>query len=322
MRATNLGRVTLLIVVTWMGCANSQTLNNTDVPAEFPPAAYSGLQYVDSRGCVFIRAGIDGTVTWVPRVTRERRQVCGFKPTFDPGAATATVAPVPANPPVQITPDAPAQTATRVIPTQPRPLPPAARTAPTPSVAPSPAPAPLRIAPAAPVAAAPRPAVARQVQPAQNFSPDTVIVRRHVYENRQNTTGFTVPKGYRPAWTDDRLNPKRTEHTARPANVTTTAVLPQGYRSAWSDDRLNARRGAETAQGQADTNRIWTQTVPRELVPSPYSGPTVEVAPAQRQTSVGPVFGARLPPQPQPQTVARVSTRSAPVPTQAGSGDR
>jgi hypothetical protein len=54
-------------------------------PAEFPPQGYSGKQYVDSKGCVFIRAGIDGSPTWVPRVTRSREQICNAVPTFANG---------------------------------------------------------------------------------------------------------------------------------------------------------------------------------------------------------------------------------------------
>ncbi|SCZ54954.1 Sporulation related domain-containing protein [Epibacterium ulvae] len=59
----------------------AQSLRNSGPPAEIPPSSYTGRQYVDSRGCVYIRAGIDGAVNWVPRVARSRQQLCGFEPT-------------------------------------------------------------------------------------------------------------------------------------------------------------------------------------------------------------------------------------------------
>lgn len=49
-------------------------------PAERPPAGYGGLQYVDSRGCAFIRAGTDAKPLWVPRVSAGGAPLCGNPP--------------------------------------------------------------------------------------------------------------------------------------------------------------------------------------------------------------------------------------------------
>lgn len=49
-------------------------------PAELPPPDYAGGQYVDTQGCLFLRAGPPGQVVWVPRVTREGVPLCGFPP--------------------------------------------------------------------------------------------------------------------------------------------------------------------------------------------------------------------------------------------------
>lgn len=60
------------------------------VPAEMPPPGFEGVQYVDSRGCAYIRAGMGAQVTWVPRVDRDRNPVCGLPPSL--GGVTSTAA--------------------------------------------------------------------------------------------------------------------------------------------------------------------------------------------------------------------------------------
>jgi len=62
--------------------AEAQPMSGLPVPAEFPPESYSGRQYVDSKGCVFLRAGVSGNTTWIPRVTRQRKMICGAKPSL------------------------------------------------------------------------------------------------------------------------------------------------------------------------------------------------------------------------------------------------
>lgn len=49
-------------------------------PAELPPKDYAGQQYVDSKGCLFLRAGPKGDESWVPRVTRDGLPICDQPP--------------------------------------------------------------------------------------------------------------------------------------------------------------------------------------------------------------------------------------------------
>lgn len=107
-------------------------------------------------------------------------------------------------------------------------------------------------------------------QSSLSLPPDTPIIPRHVYENRRNTTDVAVPTGYKPAWDDGRLNPKRAERTLQPAKVEGIISVPAGFRVVnWNDNRLNLRRGITTAQGDAQTDLIWSNTVPRKLIPVP-----------------------------------------------------
>lgn len=48
--------------------------------------------------------------------------------------------------------------------------------------------------------------------------------------------------------------------------VNQAAPVPKGYKLAWEDDRLNPLRGVGTAQGQAAQDQAWTRDVPAEPV--------------------------------------------------------
>lgn len=180
MSRAGLFTTTLMLVGLLGGEVAAQTLRNSSPPSELPPAGFTGSQFVDSRGCVYVRAGIGGATNWVPRVSRDRRHLCGFAPT-DTGGATAQVS-TPTNVPnpldTQVAGLAP-RTAPTPEPVQPTP---AATTRPLPT---STANAINPLAGAAPVAAALTPQVVRQPAPAPTTAPEQrTITRAQACEGR------------------------------------------------------------------------------------------------------------------------------------------
>jgi len=93
MRYLNSVGMIIGLVCTFSGAAIAQGGRIDAGPAEIPPTSFTAKQYVDSAGCVFVRAGFDGNIVWVPRVSRERKQMCGLAPTFT--TAKVTQAPIP-----------------------------------------------------------------------------------------------------------------------------------------------------------------------------------------------------------------------------------
>jgi hypothetical protein len=127
------------------GQAAAQTVAGVGLPRELPPAGYTQQQYVDSRGCVFLRAGLGDTVRWVPRVGADRKPLCGATPTFKQAQQAAAALDAQAN-----EAPAPAMTATAM------PAPAASARVPL---------APAATVAAAPVLRAPDLTIQRPVQP-------------------------------------------------------------------------------------------------------------------------------------------------------------
>ncbi len=159
--------------------ASAQNVRDIPAPSETPPASFREAQYVDSHGCVFVRAGVDGRVIWVPRVNAQRKVLCGYPPSLNARGSAPAGSPQP-------------------------------------------------------VVAAPEPVVA-PVRP------------QRVEQVAAEPMRVTVTA---PAGGFDLGKP----------------VVPKGYKLAWKDDRLNARRGIGTSLGEAQQDLVWSRTTPARLV--------------------------------------------------------
>jgi hypothetical protein len=267
------------------GAARAQALKDADGPAEVPPASFTAPQYVDSKGCAYVRAGLGGKVSWIPRVTRDRKLMCGLQPSLG-SAAVVAAAPAPATEAEAApAPAAASAAAPSVPPAEP------VVAAPTPAKPVAPKPKAVRTAQVKPVAgASTSPAALRRMKAADALGAVT-LVRAEPVPGTATACPNTPQTAERYVLSDGRrlvrCGPPVRDPVAylnglgrpglRVAGPGAKAAAPAGYVPVWQDDRLNPARGPQTAAGDAAMAAAYQQGVPMRIKPGtalkvPYSG--------------------------------------------------
>ena len=100
MNVNMLGSALLATLLT-SGAVEAQSLSQVGGPSNPPPRSFSGQQFVDSRGCLFLRAGYGNGVNWVARVDRNHKPICGMPPTGGSAAQAAVAADMAPDPQAQ-----------------------------------------------------------------------------------------------------------------------------------------------------------------------------------------------------------------------------
>ncbi|MGB0959769.1 MAG: hypothetical protein ACPGVK_05905 [Halocynthiibacter sp.] len=283
-------------IFAFSSAASATTLRRAGPPAEQPPLSFTGSQYIDSKGCAYIRAGGTGVIKWVPRVTRGRKVICGLEPSLSKGIQTTAVQPIVAQNTVQKTQPKKwslfgrrPMAATPLLAGTNAHTKPALQTAEdarrtgrvvgvdTASLAArAPNPACQNLDPVARRYMRVSGGVAVRCGP-QAIHPEDIVRSR-------NGAALIAPDGSVPAFittaTGVRANMVHGAYNTGRRFIGTSKRLPtpaimrpKGYTDVWKDDRLNPLRATGTALGDAQMAQIWTNTVPRRLVGTGSSNP-------------------------------------------------
>ncbi|MFN4155377.1 MAG: SPOR domain-containing protein [Paracoccaceae bacterium] len=287
----------VVVVVAGLSVANAQSAGDFGGPREQPPASFTGQQYVDSRGCVFLRAGLGGRTNWVPRVSRTRAPLCGYPPTFG-NNQVAIAEPQQTAPAPVARMQAPAPTGSRPMDTVASiTTPPRIRSTQAPqTVAPSSyVPAPVAV-PAPRVVVQQPKAEPKRVQSAERVATTGGNRKIGCYSNAPVAERFRLqnggsivlctrgdgdiaharaplllagaaavaPSGYLEG--PDPAAGVKLPQAPRAVVSSQDQVVPKGYRKAFTDDRLNPHRAKGTQQGWAQQDQVWTRDVPARLV--------------------------------------------------------
>lgn len=265
-----------LMFALWASLALGQVAlaDSIGAPRELPPKGYTQLQYVDSRGCAYLRAGFGDDVRWVPRVGPDKAAMCNQTPTLksaraamaDLDAATtadASTAALAAQPGPPLDAMAPDRRAARTAPRPTTPQTAAAQSAEVKAVAPDATTGPVRT-----IACAAETPFLQRVPLADG---GTTLVC---------STAQGQLSGLRPPILSHGTPGQGLSPAPAPASAPSAKPLParrmpvpelmvpEGYVAAWKDDRLNPRRGIGTETGQAQQDGLWTRRTPARLVPA------------------------------------------------------